>query len=87
MDNSRDQTKYWQGLREQEEGIMPSANDIKKIEHLGIPYFFKWFRRQSFDVCNKEIGRLYEVESLILLIMIVLLFLCLIEVLKHAEKN
>ena len=59
LDNSRDQTKYWQGLREQEEGIMPSANDITKIEHLGIPYFFKWFRRQSYKVCNKEIGRLY----------------------------
>ena len=59
LDNSRDQNKYLQGLREQEKGIMPSAKDVTKIENLGIPYFFKWFRRQSFDVCNKEIGRLY----------------------------
>ena len=59
IDNSRDQNKYWQGLREQKKGIMPSAKDVTKIQHLGIPYFFKWFSRQSFDVCNKEIGRLY----------------------------
>ena len=59
VDNSRDQTKYWQGLREQEEGIMPSANDIKKIENESIPHFFKWYSRQSYDVCNKVIGKSY----------------------------
>ena len=59
LDNSRDQTKYWQGLREKEEGIMPFDKDIKKIEKLGIPYFFKYFSEQSFGVCLKKIGRLY----------------------------